>query len=29
MSLILRGEKGQKLTLTELDNNFQYLESLI
>jgi hypothetical protein len=29
MSLILRGEKGQKITLTELDNNFQYLESLI
>jgi hypothetical protein len=29
MSLILRGEKGQKLNISELDNNFQYLESLI
>lgn len=29
MSLILRGEKGQKLTIPELDGNFQYLESLI
>jgi hypothetical protein len=29
MSLILRGDKGQKLTISELDNNFQYLESLI
>jgi hypothetical protein len=28
MSLILRGEKGQKLTIQELDQNFQYLESL-
>jgi hypothetical protein len=29
MSLILRGDKGQKLNISELDNNFQYLESLI
>lgn len=29
MSLILRGDKGQKLTIQELDQNFQYLESLI
>jgi hypothetical protein len=28
-SLTLRGEKGQKLTAQELDNNFLYLESLI
>jgi hypothetical protein len=28
MSLTLRGQKGQKLTTQELDDNFQYLESL-
>lgn len=26
MSLILRNEKGSKLTATELDNNFIYLD---
>ena len=29
MSLILRGDKEQKLNISELDGNFQYLESLI
>jgi hypothetical protein len=28
MALIIRGEKGSKLTITELDNNFLYLEEL-
>jgi len=28
MSLILRKNKGQKLTINELDSNFEYLESL-
>ena len=28
MSLILRGQKGSKLTTDELDGNFQYLEGL-
>lgn len=27
MSLILRGNKGSKLTASELDGNFEYLES--
>lgn len=26
--LILRGEKGEKLTIDDLDSNFQYLEEL-
>ena len=29
MSLVLRGDKEQKLNISELDGNFQYLESLI
>jgi hypothetical protein len=29
MSLILRGEKGSKLTTSELDNNLTYLEELV
>ena len=28
MALIIRGEKGSKLTIAELDNNFLYLEEL-
>lgn len=28
MSLTLRGQKGQKLTTQDLDDNFKYLESL-
>ena len=28
MSLTLRGQKGQKLTTEDLDDNFKYLESL-
>lgn len=28
MSLILRGNKGSKLTTSELDGNFEYLESI-